>query len=67
MDLVDLGDDPRPDMLYVGVALIGQLTLDELTHSHLLQPSEVILLIEGIKPLIKPLLNLLFPLYLLPF
>ena len=58
MRLVDLGQNPRPDVLYIGVALISQLSLDELADSHLLQPSEIILLIEGIKPLIKPLLNL---------
>lgn len=45
-------------MLDIGVALIGQLGLDELTHCHLLQSSEIILLIEGIEPLVEPLLDL---------
>ena len=64
MSLVDLGQYPRSDVLYVRVALIGQLTLDEPAHCHLLQASEVILLIKRIESLIEPLLHLLFSLSL---
>ena len=58
MRLVDLGQDPRPDVLNIRVGLISQLRLDELPNRHLLQPSQVILLIEVMQPLIEAFLDL---------
>ena len=58
MRLVDFGQYPRPDVLNIRVGLIGQLRLDELPNRHLLQPSQVILLIEVMQPLIEAFLDL---------
>ena len=57
MRLVDLGQYPRPDVLNIRVGLISQLRLDELPNRHLLQPSQVILLIEVMQPLIEAFLD----------